>query len=117
MTEQEIVDYLSDNGYPEHLVRGGSTGLVTHWKKFVSQVRHGYRLGLEDYRNDLDIRAIIRMVDLDREVQAEDELLQQALTAKETRIWESMEGAPWWDFGYPQGATEIEEALKEEGLL
>jgi hypothetical protein len=54
MTDQEMAAYLRENGYPEHLVRAGRAGLIERWRKFVEEVEHGYKLGLEDYRNDLD---------------------------------------------------------------
>ena len=33
--------------------------LITRWREFVEQVERGYPLGLEDYRNDLDLRAML----------------------------------------------------------
>ena len=56
MTDAEIRDYLRDNGYPSHIVRGGREGLVRRWRQFVTEVEQGYEFGLEDYRNDLDVR-------------------------------------------------------------
>ena len=68
MTDDEMVEYLRDNGYPEHIVRAGRAGLIERWRKFVEEVEHGYKLGLEDYRNDLDLRGIIAMFGLDDQV-------------------------------------------------
>ena len=58
MTDQEMTDYLRENGYPEHVVKAGRKGLVDRWRKFVEEVERGYKFGLEDYRNDLDLRAM-----------------------------------------------------------
>ncbi len=69
MTDEQMVAYLRDNGYPEHVVRAGRAGLIDRWRKFVESVERGYKLGLEDYRNDLDLRGIIAMVGLDADVQ------------------------------------------------
>jgi hypothetical protein len=107
MTDEEIRDYLDDNGYPPHIVHGGRAGLVRRWRNFVAQVERGYPLGLEDYRNDLDTRAIILMAGAeDDEVLALDERLKAMLTHPEIRVWESAPGEPFWDFGYPQLASE-----------
>ena len=118
MTPDRIADYLRENGYPEHIVRGGREGLVRRWGEFVEQVERGYSLGLEDYRNDLDIRAILNLVgaDSDPEVAALDERLKRLLTSTSTRVWESAPDDPFWDFGYPINAGEdLLEGLREEG--
>src|SRR5258708_3423698 len=55
MTDAELVEYLRENGYPEHICRAGRAGLLAKWAAFVDEVERGYKLGLEDYRNDLDL--------------------------------------------------------------
>jgi hypothetical protein len=122
VTDPEIQNYLRDNGYPEHIVRHGRAGLVKKWGDFVEQVEKGYRLGLEDYRNDLDLRAIIELAGgPDDAVKALDDRFGKMLTATGVRVWESAtlpEGAPFWDFGYPRNAgPELLSDLREEGLL
>ncbi len=118
MNDAEIVDYLRENGYPEHLVRDGRAGLVRRWREFVEQVERGYRLGLEDYRNDLDIRGILELARaVDGEVSSLDERLRALLAPAARRVWESGPGQPFWDFGYPSNAGgELAEDLKAEGL-
>ena len=119
MTPDRIADYLRENGYPEHIVREGRKGLVRRWGEFVEQVERGYSLGLEDYRNDLDVRAILSVVgaDSDPEVAALDERLKRLLISTSTRVWESAPGDPFWDFGYPANAGEnLLEGLREEGI-
>ncbi len=119
MTDAEVQSYLLENDYPEHVVRDGRAGLVRRWREFVEQVERGYRLGLEDYRNDLDIRGILRQTGAeDEEVQALDERLKGLLTPSAARIWESAPGEVFWDFGYPRNAgEELREGLREEGLF
>lgn len=119
MTDAEMSAYLRDNGYPERLVREGREGLVRRWREFVEQVERGYRLGLEDYRNDLDLRGILRQAGAeDAEVQALDERLRAWLTPAQKRLWESAPGEPFWDFGYPRNAgPELREDLAQAGLL
>ena len=122
MTNSQVQAYLRENGYPEHLVRDGRDGLVRRWREFVEQVEKGYRLGLEDYRNDLDIRGILRLAGVeDAEVFALDQRLKAWLTPSSRRVWESAAsgeaGEPFWDFGYPRNAGKaLREALREEGL-
>jgi hypothetical protein len=119
MTDAEIRDYLSENGYPEHIVRGGRAGLLQRWRTFVERVERGYPLGIEDYRNDLDIRGIIALAEAeDADVYALDARFQQLLTATSIRVWESAPGDPPWDFGYPGNAgADLLDDLRREKLL
>lgn len=110
-------EYLRENGYPEHVVRAGKTGLIERWKKFVEEVEHGYKLGIEDYRNDLDLRGIIAMLGLDDQVRDLDRRFEAMLIARDKRVWESANGDPFWDFGYPKNAAgELLQDLKAEDL-
>jgi len=113
-----VEEYLRENGYPDHVVREGRAGLVRKWRGFVESVERGYRLGLEDYRNDLDVRAILAQAGAeDEEVVALDERLKKVLIACDRRVWESAPGEPFWDFGYPRNAgPELLEDLRSEEL-
>jgi len=119
MTEAQVQDYLRENGYPEHLVREGRAGLVRRWREFVEQVERGYSLGIEDYRNDLDVRGIIALAKADNaEVHALDERLRKLLTATSVRVWESGPESTFWDFGHPSNAgPDLLEDLRREKLL
>jgi hypothetical protein len=119
MTADEIRDYLEENGYPRHVVRGGAEGLIARWQDFVKEVEAGYRYRLEDYRHDLDLRGVIQTVGLegDTRVHQADERLWPLLTEKHVRVWESLAGEPFWDFGYPRNASrELMRDLKAAGL-
>ena len=107
MTAQEICDYLEDNGYPPHIVRGGAEGLIRRWEDFVAEVEAGYLHRLEDYRHDLDLRGVIQTLGMGDEatVRNADEQLRPLLTEAHVRVWESMAGEPFWDFGYPRNAS------------
>ena len=118
MNDLEIRSYLRENGYPEHIVRGGKTGLIDRWHRFVDEVEHGYEFGLEDYRNDLDLRGVIRLIDAEADVVEADERLQAMLTNTEQRVWESGEGNPFWDYGFPRNASRLLLTdLRSEGLI
>jgi hypothetical protein len=117
MTDDAMAAYLRENGYPEHVVRAGRAGLIERWCKFVEEVERGYKLGLEDYRNDLDLRGIIRMIGLDEEVQDLDRRFEAMLTNRNRRVWESAAADPFWDFGYPNNAgPRLLEDINNEGL-
>lgn len=105
VTDPEIVRHLRERGCPEHIWRGGREGLIRRWEAFVAEVERGYPLGLDDYRDDLDTRALIAEAGLDDQVRDADERLRPLLTATGTRIWESGPGNPFWDFGYPRNAS------------
>ena len=63
-------------------MREGRAGLVRRWREFVEQVERGYRLGLEDYRNELDIRGILELAGaVNEEVRALDERLRSPAPA------------------------------------
>jgi hypothetical protein len=99
-------------------VREGRAGLVRRWREFVEQVERGYRLGLEDYRNDLDVRGILELAGaVDDQVRELDQRLRNLLVPANRRVWESAPGDPFWDFGYPRNAgEELAEDLRTEGL-
>jgi hypothetical protein len=118
MTDAQLTEYLAENGYPEHICRAGRAGLLERWKRFVDEVERGYKLGLEDYRNDLDLRGILALAGLGAEAQPDDERLRRMLTASATRVWTSSHENPFWDYGYPKNASgELLEDLKAEGLV
>ena len=118
MTDQELAEYLRENGYPEHISRAGRAGLLARWTRFVDDVERGYRLGLEDYRNDLDLRGIIELSGLASEAHADDERLRMLLTPTGKRIWESSPENGFWDWGYPKNASgDLLDDLKAEGFL
>jgi len=120
MTDREIKLFLEDNGYPAHVVRDGKKGLLKRWRAFVEEVERGYKLGLEDYRNDLDLRAIIAVLKLDAEVAEFDARLKKMLAHTDVRVWETPEGGKgaFWINGYPKNASgELLADLRTEGLV
>jgi hypothetical protein len=51
--------FLARRGSPDFVVNAGLPGLVRRWNQTARQVRRGYRMGLEEYLNDLDGRQLI----------------------------------------------------------
>ena len=119
MTDAHVQEYLRENGYPQHVVKEGRAGLLRQWREFVERVERGYSLGIEDYRNDLDVRGIIALAKADdAEVHALDARLKTLLTATDVRVWESGPGHAFWDFGYPRNAgQDLLADLRREKLL
>ena len=118
MTEEELQQYLEDSGAPPHVVAAGSQGLFRRYREFVAEVEKGYEYSLQDYRRDLDGRAIIHLIEADSEVAEADERLAGMLTECDVRVWESAPGDPFWDFGFPRNARGwLLRGLKSEGLI
>lgn len=92
--------------------------LVARWREFLNEVEQGYELGLEDYRNELDVRAMIAERGLDAQVRGEDARFRKMLTGMEKRIWETPSAEGFWEFGYPANSKgELLADLQAEGLL
>ena len=119
MNDAQVQAYLRDNDYPEHILKGGRAGLVRRWREFIAEVERGYPLGIEDYRNELDVRGILALAEAeDDDVHALDARLRKLLTATDIRVWESGPGEAFWDFGYPCNAgIDLLADLRREKLL
>jgi hypothetical protein len=118
MNDDELRQYLADNGYPRHIVEGGSEGLIRRWREFVAEVERGYEYSLEDYRNDLDLRGVIALLGLDHDVADADKRLSSMLVHPEVRVWDSASLHPFWDFGYPRNASgQLLKDLRAAGLV
>jgi len=91
--------------------------LLARWKKFVDDVERGYPLGLDDYRNDLDIRSEIAEAGLAAKAQADDQRLKRMLGATKIKVWDSDVPHAFWVQGYPRNASgELLEDLQAEDL-
>lgn len=96
---------LRERGAAEHVVSGGAGKLIDGWRRFVEQVEQGYPFGLDDYRNDLDIRALIEAAGLAAEVASEDRRLRAALTRPDVEVWATDFPGAFWVRGYPANAS------------
>ena len=91
--------------------------LLERWKKFVDDVERGYKLGLDDYRNDLDIRSEIAAAGLAAKAQADDQRLKRMLGATKVKVWDSDVPHAFWVQGYPRNASgTLREDLEAEDL-
>jgi len=117
MTDEQVINYLRENGYPEQICSEGRQGLTRRWREFVADVEQGYTLSFFDYCNELDVRALIESCGMGDEVREEDARFASMLTAKERRVWDSGLPNGFWDFGYPRNAEgDLLEDLKAAKL-
>jgi hypothetical protein len=117
MTDEQVQNYLHENGYPEQVWRAGGQGLIVRWREFVDDVEQGYTLSFYDYCNELDMRALIESCGLSEKVHGEDARFRALLTATDKRVWDSGVPNSFWDFGYPRNAEgDLLEDLKAANL-
>jgi len=104
---------LRDRGAAPHVVSGVADALIAGWKRFVDRVEAGYKFGLDDYRNDLDMRGLIEAAGLADRVAEEDRRFRAALTRTDVAVWSSDQPNAFWVNGYPANASgELLEDLK-----
>jgi hypothetical protein len=115
--DKSVREKLLAHGVPQHVIQAGGEGLIAGWRRFVAQVEQGYPLGLDEYRNDLDLRELIAVAGLDPHVAAEDERLRHLLLPDGKPIWETDVPDAFWVRGYPRNASgELLADLRAEGL-
>src|ERR1051326_2850141 len=98
MTDEDVNERWRSRGVAAHLLDIGRNGLVDRWRAFVQEVETGYRLGLDDYCNDLDLREVIEAVGLgdDPEIRDLDARLAAQLQDTERRVWVSEYPDAFW---------------------
>ena len=117
-SDEAVRHILLERGAAEHVVAGGGSGLIEVWRNFVEQVEDGYQFGLEDYRNDLDIRTLIGITGLGSAVAAEDSRLRRILKETSRPIWSSDVVGAFWVEGYPANASgQLLDDLRAESLV
>lgn len=131
MTPQDPVRvFLQERGCPETVVRRGLRGLVERWEQTVQEIRSGYRLGIDDYLNDMDGRQLIEEIlqtapaagtpSLIRRVRDADAMLRPLLQPARECLWGAEAAAQhgwtadrqWWYFHQPKSpGTELADEL------
>ena len=101
LTEIQVADLLRARGVPSRVIEAGAAGLLERWHTFVSQAEAGYSFGLDDYRNDLDLRSLIALTQLDAAALEDDARFRRLLTQTHLEVWSSDEPQAWWTRGYP----------------
>ena len=134
MTDTDPVErFLRERGCPQEVVSAGLDGLVAEWERVVSEVENGYRLGLDDYLNDLDGRQlldeVLAIAPLERRravagrVEAADERMKRRVRRTPECLWgrrvaDSEGWTPddnWWYFNLPRAPGPLlREDLEQE---
>lgn len=133
--EEPVRDLLRRRGAPDHVVSGGLAGLVDSWNRTVGGIEAGYRLGVDDYLNDMDGRQLLedawgaasdlerkrvrsRLQDIDRRARAVLVPTERCLWGADVARFHDWNAAKhWWYFMRPRSAgTQLEEELKELGF-
>jgi len=115
--EESVRAALRQLGASPRVIEGGAGGLISGWRQFVESVERGYKFGLDDYRNELDLRTMIAAVGLAGHVAGEDRRLRALLVNTRQPIWESDAPDPFWVCGYPRNAgDELMSDLRASGL-
>jgi hypothetical protein len=60
--DDPVRKYCLQKGYARHVVEGGLDYLITKWEKIVARMVSGYPFGIDDFRNDMDLRRILAEV-------------------------------------------------------
>jgi hypothetical protein len=58
-TPGRVEAYLRKRECPDWVVEAGLEGLVERWEETASSMEKGYKLGLADFLNDMDVRQLI----------------------------------------------------------
>lgn len=117
-TDPKVAEVLLTRGASPGIVEGGASGLLSGWAAFVDQVEAGYAFGLDDYRNDLDLRTLIAITELDDAAANDDARFRSLLAQTELEVWSSDAPGAWWTCGYPANSgPALLEDLHAEGIL
>ena len=57
--DDEVRTRLQSMGTSEQVIAGGLDGLVSKWEAFAREIEIGYKLDIDSYRNDVDVRQLI----------------------------------------------------------
>jgi len=115
-----VREFLKQRGAAEHIVQGGLDGLVEAWENVVESVKRGYKLGLDDYLNDMDGRQLLaealplansKQAYIDR-VRRADESIRQLVKPVGRCLWGEKNAKNyawsaeknWWYFAIPINA-------------
>lgn len=119
-----VREFLQDKGCGEHVISGGLAGLIESWEQIVATIAMGYKLGLDDYLNDVDTRQLLseamafasaselqqyetRVEEADTEVKAYLQSADECLWGDEVAEEEGWTRKKnWWYFTYPNNAGE-----------
>jgi len=122
MSAEELREFLRSRGCPEPVASAGLAGLIEDWERIAEEIETGYKLGLDDYLNDMDARELIAAAiaavqkvltpALRRRLEAADQKARAALVPAGRCLWGPRLAAAngwdaqghWWYFMKPARA-------------
>jgi hypothetical protein len=125
-----VREFLARRGCPPHVVAGGLAGLLAHWESVVDEVDAVYRLGLDDYLDDMDARQLLEDAvavappearqAIEPRLHEADQRMQRLVVAADRCLWGEEQArehgwtpeTSWWYFTRPAGpGLELREDL------
>ena len=121
-----VADYLRKRGAPEHIVKSGLGGLVRSWERTVDEIETGYKWGLEEWLNDLDVRTLVFeivttlpgevVLGLMRRLNLADWRFMEATVKTQECVWGEenakenhwSRNTHWWLYRMPPGADIVD---------
>jgi hypothetical protein len=115
-----VADTLRARGVAEHVLAGGLAGLVAAWERLAAELERGYTGGLDDWRNDVDVRDILAEAlaaanaderrAIGRRVRLADRRVREQLMPAARCVWGTRiaaqhgwnAGREWWYFLEPR---------------
>jgi len=59
LSTETLREFLRSRGCPDPVASAGLAGLIEDWDRIAGEIETGYKLGLDDYLNDMDARELI----------------------------------------------------------
>ncbi len=125
---------LLARGVSQRVLDEGLIGLVERWERFADEVERGYRAGLDDWLNDVDVRDILDTAlaaagdderrAVRRRVRLADARVRRRLVPAGRCLWGAANarkhgwnaGHQWWYFLEPRvRSAELERDLANKG--
>jgi hypothetical protein len=118
-TPARVETYLRKRGSPDWVIQAGLEGLVERWEETASSMERGYRLGLDDFLNDMDVRQLVadclplapgrERKNMKKRVILADTLIKKSLKPAASCIWGRTEAKRqgwtarrnWWYYRLP----------------
>jgi hypothetical protein len=122
-TTDPVREYLQEKGCSRKVIEGGLPDLIESWESICASVIKGYRLGLDDYLNDMDVRQLLaeslgvattqQREAVSHRLQEADDAVKAALESAGKCLWgdevAEEEGwsarKNWWYFSKPKKAA------------
>lgn len=119
-TPARVEAYLRKRGSPDWVIQAGLEGLVERWEETASSMEKGYKLGLDDFLNDMDVRQLIadclplaperERKNMKKRVILADTLIKKSLKPAASCIWGRGEAKRrgwtarqnWWYYRLPR---------------